>query len=150
MVNLIQLDDRTFVAGQIYPHEMEEIAAEGIRLIVDNRPDGESPADQPPARAIESEAMRFGLKFAYLPFTAMTLTPAHAAEFMRLMKETDGIVLAFCRSGNRSTMLWAAANVAMGAPLGEVLEKAALAGYDLHPAADYIQSLAMAAADPPR
>jgi sulfide:quinone oxidoreductase len=65
---------------------------------------------------------------------------------MRLLKETDGLVLAYCRSGNRSAMLWAAASVAMGEPLAEVLGKAAAAGYDLHPAADYIRELAAAAA----
>lgn len=145
MVHIVQLDDKTFVTGQISPEDLPELAASGIRIIVNNRPDGEAPGDQPSASALEAAAIAHGIAFANLPFTAPRLTPDYAAKFAELLKKTDGPILAFCRTGNRSTMLWAAANLSLGAPLAAVLEKAGRAGYDLRPAAAFLQAVGDAA-----
>jgi uncharacterized protein (TIGR01244 family) len=45
----------------------------------------------------------------------------------------EGELLAFCRSGTRSTFLWALARSAQGVPAEELAEAAAAAGYDLRP-----------------
>lgn len=140
MADLIPIDEKTFVSAQIQPEDLEEIAAEGVKLIVINRPDGEAPC-QPTAKVLEAEAARHGIAILNLPFTAPTLTPEHVAVFAEALTNVDGKILAFCRSGNRSSMLWAAANVALGAPVDAVLEQAAEAGYDLKPAAQFIRDL---------
>jgi uncharacterized protein (TIGR01244 family) len=145
MVHFVQLDDKTFVTGQISPQDVPELAAGGIKVIVNNRPDGEAPGDQPLASELEAAAIAQGIAFVNLPFTAPTLTPDYAAKFAELLKKTDGPILAFCRTGNRSTMLWAAATLALGAPLDAVLEQAGRAGYDLRPAAAFLQALGDAA-----
>ena len=141
MADLVSIDEKTFVSGQIQPEDFEEIAAEDVRLIVVNRPDGEAPFGQPTAKELEAEAARHGIAFLNLPFTAPTLTPEHVAIFAEALSNADGKILAFCRTGNRSSMLWAAANVALGAPLSAVIEQAADAGYDLKPAAAFIRDL---------
>ncbi len=146
MVEILQLDEKTYVAGQIWPQDLPDIAASGIKLIVDNRPDGEDPACQASAAEIKAAAAELGIAFAYLPFTAPTLTAEDAAQFAELLSETDGPVLAYCRTGNRSSMLWAAAHVALGASLEDVIGQAYHAGYDLRPAAQFIYSLGTAAA----
>lgn len=141
MADLIPIDEKTFVSGQIQPEDLDEIAAEGVKLIVINRPDGEAPYGQPTAKIMEAEAARHGIAVLNLPFTAPTLTPEHVAIFAEALTHADGKILAFCRTGNRSTMLWAAANVALGAPLDAVIQQAAEAGYDLKPAAQFIHDL---------
>jgi uncharacterized protein (TIGR01244 family) len=141
MADLIALDEKTFVAGQIQPDDVEEIAALGIKLIVNNRPDGEAFQGQPAARDIETEAARHGLAFVNLPFTMATLTPEHVAAFAEILNGADGQILAYCRTGNRCSLLWAAANVALGAPLEAVIEQAMEAGYDLRPAAQLLHDL---------
>lgn len=145
MAELVQIDKNTFVAGQIQPDDLEDIAASGIKVIVNNRPDAESFVGQPTAKVLEAEATRLGIAFVNLPFTAATLTPEHAATFAEILKDADGPILAYCRSGNRSAMLWAAANVALGAPLDAVMEQALDAGYDLRPAAEFIADIGRSA-----
>ena len=77
--------------------------------------------------------------------SAATLTPEHVAVFAEALSHADGRILAYCRSGNRSSMLWAAANVALGAPVEAVLQQAADAGYELRPAAEFIHDLGSSA-----
>ena len=50
-----------------------------------------------------------------------------------------GPVLAFCKSGTRSTYLWALARSARGAPASELETQAAAAGYDLGPILSYLR-----------
>jgi uncharacterized protein (TIGR01244 family) len=141
MADLIAVDEKTFLSGQIQPDDLDEIAAAGVKLIVNNRPDGEALLGQPKAKTLEAAAARHGIAFLNLPFTAPTLTPEHVAIFAEALTNADGKILAFCRTGNRSSMLWAAANVALGAPLDAVIQQAADAGFDLKPAAGFIRDL---------
>ncbi|WP_170937116.1 MULTISPECIES: TIGR01244 family sulfur transferase [Rhodomicrobium] len=141
MAELIPIDEKTSVAGQIQLDELEELAASGIKVIVNNRPDGEAFFGQPKAKDLEEEAARHGVAFFNLPFTMQTLTPELVAEFAKILKDADGPILAYCRTGNRSSLLWAASQVALGAPIEAVLAQAQDAGYDLRPAEQLITDL---------
>jgi uncharacterized protein (TIGR01244 family) len=55
-------------------------------------------------------------------------------------------VLAYCRSGNRSSMVWAAAKIGQGTAVEQVVEKAANAGYDLRGAVPFLHNLGKMAA----
>jgi sulfide:quinone oxidoreductase len=145
MAEIVKLDETVFVAGQITPEDIDDIAGRGIKLIVNNRPDGEDPAGQPLAEELEAAARKHGIAFENLQFTASTLTPHHAARLAEILKTGDKPMLAFCRTGTRSTTLWAASSVAVGMPLTEAIEKAAQAGYDLRQSAPMIEHLAEAA-----
>ncbi|MGF1619196.1 MAG: TIGR01244 family sulfur transferase [Rhodomicrobiaceae bacterium] len=146
MVQIVRIDEKTYVAGQVWPEDMPELARQGIRLIVNNRPDGEAGDGQPRAAELEAAAREHGVAFANLPFATPALTPDYAAQFAQILKAEQGPVLAFCRTGNRSSMLWAAANIALGQSLDAVLEKTGEAGYDLSPAASFIHDLGQMAA----
>jgi uncharacterized protein (TIGR01244 family) len=127
---LRQLDETTFVAGQIAPDDMPALAARGIRLVINNRPDGEE-AGQPTAEAISAAATGAGIAYAYVPVAQLT---GEAIEEMEAaLRKADGPVLAFCRSGTRSTYLWALARNRMGEEADGLAGKAAAAGYDLGP-----------------
>ena len=125
-----RLDQTTFVfVRQLTAGDMDEAAAAGIRLIVNNRPDGEEPG-QPSSAEIEAAARAAGLDYRHIPVAGGF--PPRTVEAMADALD-HGPVLAFCRSGTRSTFLWALARAARGAPADESVAAAAAAGYDLRP-----------------
>jgi uncharacterized protein (TIGR01244 family) len=125
-----RLDETTFVATrQLYPADLPTLAAAGIRLIVNNRPDGEEPG-QPASAEIEAAARASGLDYRHIPIAGGF--PPEQVEAMAEAMEV-GPVLAFCRSGTRSTFLWALARAARGAPAEASVAGAAAAGFDLGP-----------------
>ena len=93
-------------AGQIEPAELTEIAAQGYKSVINNRPDGEAGPSQPKNADIAAQAEALGLHYAYLPVAPASMTPAEVQEMNRLLKTMPGPILAFCRSGARSTNLY--------------------------------------------
>ena len=94
------------ISPQILPSEMQAIAEAGFKAIICNRPDGEGGPDQPKNADIQAEAERLGLHYAYLPVVPSAMTVEQVREMARLLKTLPGPVLAFCRSGARSTNLY--------------------------------------------
>lgn len=129
MSHPIALDDTTYVSGQIDPASLRALAAElGIRRVVSNRPDHEEPG-QPTAEEVRQAAEAAGLDFLFAPVRGMPSpeTVAEAAAFM----DQDGATLMFCRSGMRSTVVWALAEASRGADPATLRQAAFDAGYDL-------------------
>ena len=92
--------------GQIDPSHLAQIAQQGYKSVINNRPDGEGGPDQPKSADIQAEAEKLGLNYAYLPVISGSITPEQVIEMARLLKTLPGPVLAFCRSGARSTNLY--------------------------------------------
>jgi uncharacterized protein (TIGR01244 family) len=133
---LIALDPKTFVAGQIRPGDMAGIAAAGVTLIVNNRPDHEEPG-QPTAEEIRRAAEASGLAYCDLPVSG-TLSRAQADALAEALDHADGKTLLFCRSGTRSTHLWALACARRGADPDTLIRQAEAAGYDLNSLRPYL------------
>ncbi len=93
-------------AGQIGAEDVAAIAAAGYRSIICNRPDGEGGQSQPASSAVAEAAKAHGLAFAYLPVTPGMIGPADGQAFAKLLNELPAPVLAYCRTGNRSTSLY--------------------------------------------
>jgi len=98
-----------YVAPQLTPQAMAEAARAGFRSVVNNRPDFEHGPDQPTNAEIEAAARAAGLEYRFLPVASGYQSPAEIAAFARLLDELPRPVLAFCRSGARSTRLYQAA-----------------------------------------
>jgi uncharacterized protein (TIGR01244 family) len=126
-----KLDEATFVAGQIGPEAVKQAAALGVKTIVNNRPDGEEPG-QPESAEIEAAARQAGLDYRFIP-VAGGISPEQIAAMAQALAAEDGKLLAFCRSGTRSTYLWALARASAGADPDALVRAAAEAGYDLGP-----------------
>jgi uncharacterized protein (TIGR01244 family) len=94
------------VAPQLTPEAMAEAAAMGFRSVVNNRPDFEHGPDQPTNAAIEAAAHAAGLQFRYLPVDGGYQSPEQIAAMAALLAELPRPLLAFCRSGARSTNLY--------------------------------------------
>ncbi|GAP34750.1 TIGR01244 family sulfur transferase [Piscinibacter sakaiensis] len=97
------------VAPQLSPEAMAEVAAAGFRSVVNNRPDFEGGPDQPTSAQIEAAATAAGLVYRHLPVQGGYQSPQEIAAFAALMTELPRPLLAFCRSGARSTRLYVAA-----------------------------------------
>lgn len=118
------------VAPQLSPQDLAAAAAAGYRTVLNNRPDLEVEPGGPRSSAMAEAAAAAGLAYRYLPFVPGEMTPALVEAFAQALEECPGPVLAYCRSGTRSSNLWAMASAKTEAP--EVLiAKAAAAGYDL-------------------
>ena len=117
------------VSGQITAQDVGVIASQGFRSIVINRPDGEA-SDQPRHTEIVEAATRSGLSVRYLPVVSGNVTDADVAAFAEAMEALPAPMLAFCRTGTRSTTLWALSQ-AGHLSTDAILKTASSAGYDL-------------------
>jgi uncharacterized protein (TIGR01244 family) len=98
------------VAPQLQPEAMAEAARAGFRSVVNNRPDFEEGPNQPTNASIEAAAHAAGLQYRFLPVNGAYQSPEEIAAFAELLKELPRPILAFCRSGARSTRLFVAAS----------------------------------------
>jgi len=131
---LRQLDDTTLVGGQITPDDVAELRGQGVTMIVNNRPDGEEPG-QPHSAEIKEAAEHLGIEYRFNPIIR-GIGPADVEAMRDAMRDCgDGKMLAFCRSGTRSTLTWALARAEDGVPREELERRAAEAGVDLAPVA---------------
>lgn len=135
-----KLSDHVFVSPQIGLAEVSEAAARGFGLIVNNRPEGESD-DQIPGPAIEAAAHAAGLDYVAIPITHAGFSQAQVAAMAQALGATEKPVLAYCRSGTRSTLLWALAQASAGVNPEDLVAAAAAAGYDLAPIRTLIDML---------
>ena len=117
------------VAPQLEPADMQVLAAEGVTTVICNRPDAENP---PPlqAAAMQNAAEAAGLAFVFNPVTGGMLTQDNVEEQSEAIAGSDGPVVAYCASGNRSTIVWAL-GMAGEMPVDEILSRASNGGYDL-------------------
>jgi uncharacterized protein (TIGR01244 family) len=106
-MEITQVSEQLATAPQVRPEDLREIAASGFVGIINNRPDAEAP-DQPSSLDLEAEAKRVGLAYWHVPVIPGAMTDAHVRAFAAALGEAGGPVLAFCRTGNRSTALWKA------------------------------------------
>ena len=137
-----KLTDRVYASPQIAIAEVAEAKALGIALIVNNRPEGESD-DQTPGGEIEAAALAAGIAYVAIPVTHAGFSePQVVAMRQALARAGDAPVLAYCRSGTRSTLLWALAEASAGADPASLANAAAGAGYDLAPVAPLLDMLA--------
>jgi uncharacterized protein (TIGR01244 family) len=137
-----KIDDKTYASPQIEVADIAEAAALGIGLIVNNRPEDESD-DQTPGPDIEAAALAAGMAYVAIPVTHAGFSmPQVEAMEAALASAGDKPVLAYCRSGTRSTLLWALAQARMGTDLAAIAASAARAGYDVSPISPQLDFLA--------
>ena len=136
-----RLSDTMLVAGQIDPDDVERAREAGVTLIVNNRPDGES-YDQPEGDAIRRAAQTAGIDYHAIPIGQGGFGMDEVAAMQTALDEAQGPVLAFCRSGTRSTLLWALARARAGDDLAAIEAAAQDAGYSVAPVRGTMEQLA--------
>ncbi|MFK4004844.1 TIGR01244 family sulfur transferase [Qipengyuania sp. NPDC077563] len=130
MVEFKQLREGMLASPQIEAGDVARAKEAGVTLIINNRPDGEA-GDQPAGADIEAAAQANGIAYRSIPVSSAGFSLPQIEEMKAALDEADGTVLAFCRSGTRSTILWALAKAKSGAPVDQLSDDASAAGYDL-------------------
>ena len=108
----VRINDKISGAKQPEVEAFTELAADGFKAVINNRPDGED-AQQPGSAAEKQAAATAGMAYAHIPVTGATITEADVRAFQAALADADGPVLAHCKGGTRSLTLWV---------LGEVLD----------------------------
>lgn len=121
------LADGYSVSPQILPEEVAQIAAAGIKVLICNRPDGENPSDLS-ADAIGRLAEAAGLRFVVNPVVGGAITMENVEIQRQAIDTAEGPILAYCASGNRSSIVWALA-MAGRAPTDDLVAAGAQYGY---------------------
>lgn len=142
-----QLDPNFAVMGQPPSEAFEQLAEEGFRRVICNRVEGEDP-NQPRTSDMAAAAEAAGLSFVHVPVAMSALGQATVADMEAAIEGADGPVLAYCGSGQRSTLMWSLIGCMRGRlTVEEALAKAAEAGYDLSGARPLLQSVRAARRD---
>ncbi len=136
-----QINESISVAPQIAVEQVADIAAAGFKTIVNNRPDDED-AGQPSGDAIRTAAEAAGLKYVSIPVTHSGFSHPQIDAMTQALTDSDGPVLAYCRSGTRSCNLWALAAAKAGRNPNLLLAQAEDAGYDLRGIRPMLDALA--------
>ena len=130
-MKLAILTPKVSALSQPTAEEIGELADRGYRSIIGNRPDGEVP-DQPEWSELKAAALARGMEAVYIPVVASRIDEADIRTFREALERLPKPIAAFCRSGTRSTLLWALANEPRRTA-DERIAIAARGGYDLEP-----------------
>lgn len=99
------LSDWFSTCGQLQPEDLASLAQQGFRSIINNRPDGEVDA-QPSNAMLAKAAQQAGIAYAYLPVISGQINEVQIKDMVRLLQTLPRPILAFCRSGTRSSYLF--------------------------------------------
>ena len=105
-MNLQRLDEELLVCGQITREDIAQAASAGVRLIINNRSDGEEPG-QAFSADVKVQAEVLGIAYRHIPISGASFGDASVTAFGDTLVSADSSILAFCRTGTRATTLWA-------------------------------------------
>ena len=141
MIDFRQLTENVLVSPQLALKDVTAAAAAGVALIVNNRPDGEEPS-APQGDEIAAAAAAAGLNYVAIPIGHSGFSEPQVDAMIAALEQAEGPILAYCRSGTRSTFLWALAAAKQGEAPDTIARAAAQAGYDISPIRAMIDMLA--------
>lgn len=137
------LHNNLHVAGQLQEVDFRLLAEQGVKVIINNRPDDEEAGqlNHPQAKALAEE---LGMSYHYLPMANGQPLPADLVEnFKHVLQNSEGPILAHCRSGMRSSFIWALGEVADGnITVDDAIAAAQGAGIPLQNAKSALESVA--------
>jgi uncharacterized protein (TIGR01244 family) len=117
-------------AGKLDRADIEALADAGIRTIVNHRPDGEDPG-QLAAEEARRVAEARGIAYHHIPMTAASLTRGDVDAVEAVLARGERPIVLHCRSGTRSTLLWALVRLREGAEPSQLIAEAARYGIDI-------------------
>lgn len=135
-----RLSDSFWVAPQLRLEDFARAREQGIRTIINNRPDGEAPDQLSDAEAAEA-ADAAGLSYVHVPVVSGGIFPDHIVQMKAAVDDHEGPVLAYCRSGTRSCHLWALLRAQEDEPAA-IVERARAAGYEISPMRPLLEQIA--------
>ncbi len=138
-MNKIQIHEKFSVSEQIKPDEIKSLAADGVKFLICNRPDGEEP-NQVTCAEIKAAAEANGINFIHIPVPGRVIPEEKLKEFVKVLDGCNDKIHAYCRTGTRSSIFWGLSHARTNSA-DEVLAKAASLGINLTPVTDQIESI---------
>jgi uncharacterized protein (TIGR01244 family) len=136
-----KLTENVLVSPQLALADVAAAAALGVAMIINNRPDGEDP-DAPQSADIAAAAAAAGLNYVEIPVGHAGFSEPQVDAMIAALEQAEGPILAYCRSGTRSTLLWALAQAKQGENPDAIARAAMQAGYDISPVRAMVDMLA--------
>lgn len=129
-MNIRKLAEGLYVSPQLNRADVQAAASLGIGSVVCNRPDGEEEG-QPAFGQVAQWLSEAGIAAEHQPVQAAAIGVQDAAQFRALLQKAQKPVLAYCRTGTRSALLWALYQAGNGMGVEQAVAAAAQAGIDL-------------------
>lgn len=104
-MQITEINGDLSISPQISAADVKTAAEQGFKAIICNRPDGES-AEQPAFADIAAAAEAAGLAVVHQPVVGSSITPDDGVAFGKYLQDLPKPVLAYCRSGQRCTVLY--------------------------------------------
>ena len=104
-IKALEIGEQVFVAGQLFEHDIRLAAKQGVKSIMNNRPDGEAPG-QPANADLAKVAEELGVEYVFFPVIPRDVTREDVENFAKACEELERPLLIFCRTGARSTRMW--------------------------------------------
>lgn len=141
MADFRTLSETMLASPQITAEDIAEAKIANVTMVINNRPDGEDPG-APQGAEIEAAAAQAGMLYRAIPIGHSGFSEVQVDEMVKALEEGGGRILAYCRSGTRSTLLWSLAQAKLGADPDEIARAAMAAGYDISPVRPMLDMLA--------
>ena len=109
-MNVTELAPEVFATGQLTEQDLKLIAEQGIKTVINNRPDHEGPG-QPLTADLQRAAEALGMRYIYQPVVSGAMTPKNIEDFREIYPTVDKPLLLFCFTGARSAHLFQASGV---------------------------------------
>lgn len=135
-----KIADYLYVSKQLNERFVKRAATYDIKTVICNRPDGEEP-NQPSFEQVKTWLNAQGIEnVVYLPVTMNSINDEVLAEFQNTIAKSPAPILAYCRTGTRSALMWALNQTKRGVEVNSLIKAAELANIDLEPLRDKLQA----------
>lgn len=104
-IKVLEVAPRVYAAGPLFESDLELMAGQRVRSIVNTRPDGETDG-QPSSVDLAEAAEKFGINLVHFPVDAMPVTREAALAFARICDELERPLVVCGRSGGVSARIW--------------------------------------------
>jgi uncharacterized protein (TIGR01244 family) len=104
-IRVLEMAPQVYVCGQLFETDMQLLAKQKVRTIVNNRFDDES-TGQPKSADLARAAEEYGMTFVHFPVDAISITDEQLKSFAGIADDLERPVFLFSRSGKRSIKLW--------------------------------------------
>jgi len=105
MLQIKPITSEFSVSAQILLEDLPTIVKLGYKSIINNRPDGEE-LTQPTHLQFQEKCLELGIDYQYLPVISGQVTTQNSLEMSAMINKLEKPILAFCRTGTRSCLLW--------------------------------------------
>ncbi|MDO4998314.1 MAG: TIGR01244 family sulfur transferase [Neisseria sp.] len=141
-MSIYQLTENLYIAPQLSEADAEQAKQLGIKTVICNRPDGEEAGQASFEQVQNWLANTDAQTFHHQPVVASQISAADVAQFQQLLQNSDTPTLAYCRTGTRSSLLWAYHAVQNGISVEDAIAAAAKAQVNLSSFAERLQQAA--------